>query len=222
MISGVFYSGLGDAFDEAELSAYAPGSVVASPGDQPHFHWAKAGDYITQVTVLGPLGTFYIDPANDPRNNPQPQTGLPGRPPIRRSRARPLRTAPQSLVTRGGLLSRGPSATRARPASRRLARTTARRADTRCTAPPGGRAGRRADPPDPRGASREIRAFEPVDGRGADAEGRKRRERRRSIRAPNATPSPPSSSPRGTAYIMGAKVTPSARTSRAGPGDASG
>jgi quercetin dioxygenase-like cupin family protein len=68
VISGVFYIGLGETFDEGKLTGYAPGSVVVLPGDQPHFHWAKSGEYVTQVTALGPLGLFYIDPVNDPRN----------------------------------------------------------------------------------------------------------------------------------------------------------
>jgi quercetin dioxygenase-like cupin family protein len=68
VISGVFYIGLGETFDETKLTAYAPGSVVVLPGDQPHFHWAKSGEYVSQVTALGPLGMFYLDPANDPRN----------------------------------------------------------------------------------------------------------------------------------------------------------
>ena len=69
VMSGVFYIGLGEAFDEARLTAYAPGSVIVLPGGQPHFHWAKSGDYITQVTALGPLGLDYVDADNDPRNN---------------------------------------------------------------------------------------------------------------------------------------------------------
>jgi quercetin dioxygenase-like cupin family protein len=68
VISGIFYIGLGDVFDESRLSAFAPGSVVVLPGGQPHFHWAKSGEYVTQVTALGPLGLDYLDPANDPRN----------------------------------------------------------------------------------------------------------------------------------------------------------
>jgi quercetin dioxygenase-like cupin family protein len=68
VMSGVFYIGLGEAFDETKLMAFAPGSVVVLPGGQSHFHWAKSGDYITQVTALGPLGLAYVDPANDPRN----------------------------------------------------------------------------------------------------------------------------------------------------------
>jgi quercetin dioxygenase-like cupin family protein len=68
VISGIFYIGLGEVFDESRLNAYAPGSVVVLPGGQPHFHWAKSGEYITQVTAIGPLGLDYVDPANDPRN----------------------------------------------------------------------------------------------------------------------------------------------------------
>jgi quercetin dioxygenase-like cupin family protein len=68
VLSGVFYIGLGEAFDESKLMAFAPGSVVVLPGDQPHFHWAKSGDYVTQVTAIGPLGLDYIHHSDDPRN----------------------------------------------------------------------------------------------------------------------------------------------------------
>jgi quercetin dioxygenase-like cupin family protein len=67
VISGVFYIGLGETFDESRLTAYGAGSVVVLPGGQAHFHCAKSGDYITQVTAIGPLGLTYLDPANDPR-----------------------------------------------------------------------------------------------------------------------------------------------------------
>ena len=68
VISGVFYIGLGEVFDESKLTAFAPGSVVVLPGGQPHFHMARSGEYITQVTAIGPLGLAYIDSTNDPRN----------------------------------------------------------------------------------------------------------------------------------------------------------
>ena len=68
VLSGVFYIGLGEVFDEHTLTAYAPGSVVVLPGGQPHFHWAKSGEYITQVTAIGLLGLDYVDRADDPRN----------------------------------------------------------------------------------------------------------------------------------------------------------
>ena len=69
VISGVFYIGLGKAFDTAKLVAYPPGSVVVLPGNTPHFHWAKSGEYVTQVSAMGPLGLSYITPADDPRNS---------------------------------------------------------------------------------------------------------------------------------------------------------
>ncbi|WP_329042889.1 cupin domain-containing protein [Streptomyces sp. NBC_00178] len=69
VMSGVFYIGHGDTFDEDKLQAHAPGSVVVLPGGTPHFHWAKSGEYITQVTALGPITLEYLDPRNDPRNS---------------------------------------------------------------------------------------------------------------------------------------------------------
>lgn len=67
VISGVFYIGLGEEFVPERLTAYGVGSVLVLPGGQPHFHWAKSGEYVTQVTAVGPLGLSYVDPANDPR-----------------------------------------------------------------------------------------------------------------------------------------------------------
>jgi quercetin dioxygenase-like cupin family protein len=71
VMSGVFYIGLGETFDDSKLAAYAPGSVVVLPGGQPHFHWARSGEYISQVTAIGPLGLNYLDAADDPRNRSQ-------------------------------------------------------------------------------------------------------------------------------------------------------
>lgn len=67
VMSGVFYIGLGERFDGEKLNAYPPGSVIVLPGDTPHFHWAKSGEYVTQVTAIGPLGLEYLDPSDDPR-----------------------------------------------------------------------------------------------------------------------------------------------------------
>jgi len=68
VISGVFYIGLGDQFDPDKLHAYAPGSVIVLPGDTAHFHWAKSGEYVTQVTAIGPLGLEYLSAKDDPRS----------------------------------------------------------------------------------------------------------------------------------------------------------
>ena len=69
VISGVFYIGLGDEFDASKLEAYPPGGVIILPGNTPHFHWAKSGEYITQVTAMGPLGLEYLSANDDLRNN---------------------------------------------------------------------------------------------------------------------------------------------------------
>jgi quercetin dioxygenase-like cupin family protein len=68
VMSGVFYIGLGEEFDSNNLQAYAPGSVIVLPGETWHFHWAKSGEYITQITAIGPLGLEYRNPSDDPRH----------------------------------------------------------------------------------------------------------------------------------------------------------
>ena len=45
VMSGVFYIGLGNTFDGEKVKAFPPGSVIVLPGDTPHFHWAKSGEY---------------------------------------------------------------------------------------------------------------------------------------------------------------------------------
>jgi quercetin dioxygenase-like cupin family protein len=67
VMSGVFYIGLGDEFDPEKMQAYPPGSVIVLPGNTSHFHWAKSGEYVTQVTAIGPLGLEYLEAGNDPR-----------------------------------------------------------------------------------------------------------------------------------------------------------
>ncbi len=69
VISGVFYIGLGTTFDPDKLQAYPPGAVVVLPANTPHFHWAKSGDYLTQVAGVGPLGIKYVREEDDPRHH---------------------------------------------------------------------------------------------------------------------------------------------------------
>jgi quercetin dioxygenase-like cupin family protein len=68
VMSGVFYIGLGEQFDEGKLRAYPPGAVIVLPAGTAHFHWARSGEYVTQVTAIGPISLEYVDPANDPRH----------------------------------------------------------------------------------------------------------------------------------------------------------
>jgi quercetin dioxygenase-like cupin family protein len=69
VVSGVFYIGLGTTFDPDKLQAYPPGAVLVLPANTPHFHWAKSGDYMTQVSGVGPLGMKYIRDEDDPRHH---------------------------------------------------------------------------------------------------------------------------------------------------------
>lgn len=78
VIAGVFYIGLGERFDPEKLHAYPPGSVIVLPGGTSHFHWAKSGEYITQVSGTGPLGIDYLDFHDDPRKSATPAS--PGSP----------------------------------------------------------------------------------------------------------------------------------------------
>jgi uncharacterized RmlC-like cupin family protein len=73
VMSGVFYIGVGEQFDDEKLEAYAPGAVIVLPGGTPHFHWAKSGEYVTQVTAIGPISLDYVDPADDPRASGPPE-----------------------------------------------------------------------------------------------------------------------------------------------------
>jgi quercetin dioxygenase-like cupin family protein len=69
VISGVFYIGLGEAFDESGLVAYGPGSVIVLPARTAHYHWARSGRYVTQVSGYGPLGIEYVDVTSDLRGH---------------------------------------------------------------------------------------------------------------------------------------------------------
>ena len=68
VIAGVFYIGVGDEFDAEKLQAYPPGAVIFLPSNTSHFHWAKSGEFIAQVTAIGPLGFEYVNSKDDPRN----------------------------------------------------------------------------------------------------------------------------------------------------------
>jgi len=41
---------------------------ATSAADTPHFHWAKSGEYVSQVSAIGPFGLEYLHPDDVPRN----------------------------------------------------------------------------------------------------------------------------------------------------------
>jgi quercetin dioxygenase-like cupin family protein len=60
VLSGTFYFGSGDKWDEGNLRAYPPGTFYSEPSKAPHFTWAKDGEVIIQITGVGPSGKTFI------------------------------------------------------------------------------------------------------------------------------------------------------------------
>jgi hypothetical protein len=60
VLSGTFYYGIGEQWDEAKLAAYPPGTFFAHPARHPHFAWAKDGEVIVQFTAMGPTSVTRI------------------------------------------------------------------------------------------------------------------------------------------------------------------
>jgi len=56
VLSGTFYYGYGDKFDEKKIIEMPAGTFFNEPSKQPHFAWTKNGVVILQVTGVGPTG----------------------------------------------------------------------------------------------------------------------------------------------------------------------
>jgi hypothetical protein len=54
VLSGTFYFGSGEKWDESKLTAYPAGTFYSEPPRSPHFTWAKDGEVILQLTGIGP------------------------------------------------------------------------------------------------------------------------------------------------------------------------
>jgi quercetin dioxygenase-like cupin family protein len=64
VIAGTFYAGTGRVFDEKNVQALGPGSVIIIPPNTLHWGWAKDGDVLVQEVGVGPSGTHF--PAENP------------------------------------------------------------------------------------------------------------------------------------------------------------
>lgn len=60
VLSGTFYFGSGDKWDESQFKAYPAGTFYSEPPKAPHFTWAKDGEVIIQLTGMGPSGKTFI------------------------------------------------------------------------------------------------------------------------------------------------------------------
>jgi quercetin dioxygenase-like cupin family protein len=70
VISGEFYMGLGDTWDESKGHALPAGSVSIMPKGTRHFAYGKV-ETVIQVHAMGPWGITYVNPQDDPRNQKQ-------------------------------------------------------------------------------------------------------------------------------------------------------
>ena len=62
VLSGNYYFGLGEQWDESKLKLYPAGTFFSEPKGTPHFVWAKDGEVIVQITAMGPTGVTPIPP----------------------------------------------------------------------------------------------------------------------------------------------------------------
>lgn len=66
VISGTFYLGMGDKFDESKAQTLPRGSVAIMQPKTHHFAMTKEETEI-QVHGVGPWGVTYVNPDDDPR-----------------------------------------------------------------------------------------------------------------------------------------------------------
>jgi len=66
VVSGTWYFGYGNAFDEQALKQLPAGSFYTEPPGTNHFAMTKSEGVEIQITGYGPTGTTYADPKNDP------------------------------------------------------------------------------------------------------------------------------------------------------------
>ncbi len=66
VISGTFYLGIGEKFDESKARAYPTGGITVIPQGMPMFAFSKDKETIIQVHGVGPWGINYLNPADAP------------------------------------------------------------------------------------------------------------------------------------------------------------
>jgi len=60
VLSGTFYFGSGETWDESKMKAYPAGTFYSEPPKSPHYTWAKDGEVVIQLTGMGPSGKTFI------------------------------------------------------------------------------------------------------------------------------------------------------------------
>lgn len=68
VVSGTWYFGYGDKFDEAQLKKLPVGSVYSEVENQNHFAMTKTEQVVVEITGYGPSGVTYVNADDDPQN----------------------------------------------------------------------------------------------------------------------------------------------------------
>lgn len=68
VVSGTFYVGMGEKFDESAGRELPAGSFAFMPAGMRHFAWTK-GETVVQVHGVGPWSITYVNPTDDPRKS---------------------------------------------------------------------------------------------------------------------------------------------------------
>ena len=66
VLSGTWYIGYGEAFDEEGLKELPAGSFYTEPPGSNHFAMTKDESVVIQITGVGPSSTTYVNPEDDP------------------------------------------------------------------------------------------------------------------------------------------------------------
>jgi quercetin dioxygenase-like cupin family protein len=70
VLSGTFYQGIGDKFDETKLMARPAGSFYTHAAGAPHFGATRDEEVVLQIASWeGSTSLKYVNPADDPRTN---------------------------------------------------------------------------------------------------------------------------------------------------------
>ena len=67
VLSGVFFVGMGEKFDQGSGKKLPVGAFTAIPPQHPHFAWAGGQETLIQVHGVGPTDITFVNPADDPR-----------------------------------------------------------------------------------------------------------------------------------------------------------
>ena len=67
VLTGVFYIGLGEKFDQGTGQELPVGGFVSVPPKHAHYAWAGTQETVVQVHGMGPTDLTFVNPADDPR-----------------------------------------------------------------------------------------------------------------------------------------------------------